>query len=97
MDSGVKSAIRKNIFSVLKTAVYTTTKAKGITLKKQFPVHTKYALTNRNKTPIAITALFLKQLNGEIAAKAKVYINENELNVKNEADLITIFEFLDQQ
>lgn len=39
---------------------------------------------------------FLKQLDGEMAAKAKVYINDNELSVKNEADLITIFEFLDQ-
>ncbi len=40
---------------------------------------------------------FLKQLAGDMVSDMKNYLKENDLNLKNEYDLIKVFEFLDKK
>lgn len=52
---------------------------------------------NRIDQVLQKNSKILKQIEGDMASDMKSHISENNLNVKNEADLVAVFQFLDKK
>lgn len=67
----------------------------------RFTQFTEYYLkkkgVNRIDQVLQKNGKFLKQLDSDMVSEVKNYINENNLNVKDEYDLVKVFEFLNKK